>query len=375
MRILHTEASCGWGGQEIRILDEAAGLIDRGHQVWLACPPQAPIARAAPARGLQVLTIPLERTRPAGLFAMRALLREHAFDVVNSHSSTDTWLAALACASLKGAPPLVRTRHISAPVARSPSNRWLYARASRFVVTTGERLRQELIDGLGCDPQRVLSIPTGIDHDKFRPVSGRDERSAIRAELGLPDDRCLVGIVATLRSWKGHRYLVEAVAAMKSKVQLVIVGEGPQQEALLAQVAALGRPDLVRFAGQQADVAPWLRALDIFALPSYANEGVPQALMQAMFTGLPCVTTGAGAIGEIAVPGRTAVVVAMQDSEVLTAALSDLQRDPAWRAALGERARAHVLDGFTRERMLDRMSAVFEAAMRPGQPAPGALVG
>ncbi len=375
MRILHTEASCGWGGQEIRILDEAAGLIDRGHQVWLACPPQAPIARAAPARGLRVLTIPLERKRPAGLFAMRALLREHAFDVVNSHSSTDTWLAALACASLKGAPPLVRTRHISAPVARSPSNRWLYARASRFVVTTGERLRQELIDGLGCDPQRVLSIPTGIDHDKFRPVSGRDERSAIRAELGLPDDRCLVGIVATLRSWKGHRYLVEAVAAMKSKVQLVIVGEGPQQEALLAQVAALGRPDLVRFAGQQADVAPWLRALDIFALPSYANEGVPQALMQAMFTGLPCVTTGAGAIGEIAVPGRTAVVVAMQDSEVLTAALGDLQRDPAWRRALGERARAHVLDGFTRERMLDRMSAVFEAAMRPGQPAPGALVG
>ena len=108
---------------------------------------------------------------------------------------------------------------------------------------------------------------------------------------------------------------------------------------------------------------------------SYANEGVPQALMQAMFTGLPCVTTGAGAIGEIAVPGRTAVVVAMQDSEVLTAALGDLQRDPAWRRALGERARAHVLDGFTRERMLDRMSAVFEAAVRPGQPAPGARAG
>ncbi|HPU52027.1 MAG TPA: glycosyltransferase family 4 protein [Burkholderiaceae bacterium] len=366
MRILHTEASCGWGGQEIRILDEAAGMIDRGHEVWLACPPQAPIARAAPARGLRVLTAPLEKKRPAGLFAMRALLREHPFDVVNSHSSTDSWLAALACASLKAGPPLVRTRHISAPVARTASNRWLYARASRFVVTTGERLRRELIEGLGCDPQRVVSIPTGIDHEKFRPVTGREERAAIRAQLGLPDDRYLVGIVATLRSWKGHRYLIDAVAAMKTRVQLVIVGEGPQHEALLAQAAALGRPDLVRFAGQQADVAPWMRALDAFALPSYANEGVPQALMQAMFTGLPCVTTDAGAIGEIAVPGRTAVVVPMQDSAVLTAALSDLQRDPAWRSALGERARAHVLDGFTRDRMLDRMSAVFEAATQAG---------
>ena len=172
MRILHTEASCGWGGQEIRILDEAAGLIDRGHEIWLACPPQAPIARAAPARGLRVLTIPLERKRPAGLFAMRALLREHAFDVVNSHSSTDTWLAALACASLKGAPPLVRTRHISAPVARSPSNRWLYARASRFVVTTGERLRQE-IDAVvhrvkrvasGWEPELTIAADAVISH-------------------------------------------------------------------------------------------------------------------------------------------------------------------------------------------------------------------
>ncbi len=364
MRILHTEASCGWGGQEIRILDEAAGMIERGHELWLACPPQAPIAQAAPARGLRVVTLPVGRKRPAGVFAMRELLLSNHFDVINSHSSTDTWLSALACASLKTAPALVRTRHISAPVARNAANRWLYARASRFVVTTGESLRQELISGLGCSPQRVVSIPTGIDHQRFRPVAGRAERSEIRASLGLPDDRCLIGIVATLRSWKGHRFLVEAAASLAMKAQLVIVGDGPQDRALREQVAALGRPDLVRFAGQQADVAPWMRAFDVFALPSYANEGVPQALMQAMFTGLPCVTTTAGAIGEIALPGQTAVVVPMQDGVALADALAGLYRDPSWRSALGERARTHVLNGFTRERMLDRMSKLFEAAAR-----------
>ena len=365
MRILHTEASCGWGGQEIRILEESSGLMARGHELWLACPPQAPIAEAAAARGLTVRRLPIGRKRVAGLLAMRGLLREQRFDVINSHSSTDTWLSALACASLSDAPPLVRTRHISAPVASSAANRWLYARASHRVVTTGEQLRRELIQGLGCQPERVTSIPTGIDPERFRPPRDVDERRALRVELGLPTDRLLVGIVATLRSWKGHRYLIEAVAGLSRPVSLVVVGDGPQMDALRAQAEALARPGLVHFAGQQTEVAPWLRAFDLFALPSYANEGVPQALMQAMFSGLACVTTDAGAIGEVALPGQTAVVVPREDPVALGRALAGLLADPVWRPALGERARTHVLTRFTRERMLDDMLSVFGAVARP----------
>jgi len=63
MRILHTEASCGWGGQEIRILSEAGGLIERGHQVAIACPPHAPIARAAREQGIELLAMPIEKKR------------------------------------------------------------------------------------------------------------------------------------------------------------------------------------------------------------------------------------------------------------------------------------------------------------------------
>jgi len=361
MRILHTEASCGWGGQEIRILEESAGLMARGHELWLACPPQAPVAEAAAARGLTVRRLPIGRKRPAGLLALRALLREQRFDIINSHSSTDTWLAALACASLADAPPLVRTRHISAPVAASAANRWLYARASGRVVTTGEQLRSDLVERLGCEPARVRSIPTGIDIERFMPA----DKAAAKLALGLDPAHKHLGIVATLRSWKGHRYLIEAVAGLSRPVCLVVVGDGPQMGALQAQAQALGRPGLVHFAGQQADVARWLRAFDLFALPSYANEGVPQALMQAMFSGLACVTTDAGAIGEVALPGQTAVVVPREDPAALGQAVGALLADPAWRQALGTRARAHVLTRFTRERMLDDMLAVFGSVARP----------
>lgn len=362
MRILHTEASCGWGGQEIRILGESTGMIERGHEVVLACPPEATIAREAPRLGIETLTMPIGRKRLPGFLAMRALLRSRRFDVVNTHSSTDAWLAALACATLPGAPPMVRTRHISAPIASGAANRWLYARASRCVVTTGERLREDVIGRTGADPARVISIPTGIDDTLFSP----GDRAAARRALGLPEDRLIVGIVATLRSWKGHRYLVEAIASLADpRLMLVIVGDGPQQQALGQQVSEGALGDRVLLAGRRDDVPAWLKAFDVFALPSYANEGVPQALVQAMLSGLPCVTTTAGAIPEVAIDGKTAIIVPQQDVAALAGAIARLSADPALRATLGVRARAHCQAGFTRASMLDRMEAVFAAACEP----------
>lgn len=356
MRILHTEASCGWGGQEIRILSEATGLIARGHEVTLACPPEATIAREAPRAGIETLELPIARKRLPGFSAIRGLLAGRRFDVVNTHSSTDTWLVALACASLRGAPPMVRTRHISAPIARGVSNRWLYARASLRVVTTGEMLRDEVIERTGADPDRVVSIPTGIDDRRFAPA----DRAGARRALGLPEDRLIVGIVATLRSWKGHRFLVDAIASIDDpRVMLVIVGDGPQQQALERQVADGGLGDRVLLAGRRDDVPLWMQSFDLFALPSYANEGVPQALVQAMLCALPCVTTTAGAIPEVAVDGRTAIVVPQQDVGALRSALVRLAADPALRERLGTAAREHCRAGFTRDVMLDRMERVF----------------
>lgn len=363
MHILHTEASCGWGGQEIRILGESAGMIARGHRVTLVCPPEATIAREASRFGVERITLPIARKRPAGLLALRRLLAGGGFDVVNTHSSTDAWLVALANRTLSRPIPMVRTRHISAPIASGPGNRWLYARASRFVVTTGERLRLDVIERTGCRPDAVVSIPTGIDDRLFSP----GDAAAARQELGLPGERFIVGIVATLRSWKGHRYLIDAIASLPDpRLLLVIVGDGPQHEALVALIRDRGLQDQVRLTGRRDDVHRWMQAFDCFALPSYANEGVPQALVQAMLSGLPCVTTDAGAIPELAIDGETAIVVAREDTPALAGAIARMAGDQGLRARLGTAARTHCLNGFTRESMLDRMEAVFRAAASGG---------
>jgi glycosyltransferase involved in cell wall biosynthesis len=360
LSIGHTEASMGWGGQEIRILTEARGMIARGHRVVLYAPPGSRIAQEAAGYGVPCAVVPIERKRLAGLVALARAFRAARHDVVNTHSSTDSWLAALACRLLPNPPAIVRTRHISVPVPKDAKTRWLYRRATARVVTTGGAIAEQLVRDVGVDAARVESIPTGIDASSYGTVRREDARRA----LGLPGDVPIVGIVATLRSWKGHRHLVDALPRLAdARALLVLVGDGPQREALERQVAASGLSGRVRFADQQRDVAPWLAALDVFALPSTANEGVPQALVQAMLAGVPCVTTAAGAIPEIARDGETALVVPAGDPAALAAAIDRLLADPELRDRLAAAARAYVAPRFGLDTMLDRMEAAFRRAL------------
>ncbi len=364
MNIVHTEASCGWGGQEIRILEESRGLIERGHEVRVLCPATSRIFEEGPKRGVPTTALPIGRKNLQGLFALRRFLKQNPVDVINTHSSTDTWLAALACRTLIKAPPIVRTRHISSPIPNNWASRWLYTRAVSHIVTTGEALRQQVIEQTGADPARITSVPTGIDPERFKPG---DKREA-RIKLGLDPEANYIGIVATLRSWKGHLYLLEAFAKLDAPGwKLLIVGDGPQRETLLKRVDELKIKQNIILAGQQPNPEDWLRTMDIFCLPSYANEGVPQAILQAMLTGLPIVTTPIGAILEAVTDGETALIVPPKDATALAAAIARLLDDPDLATRLGAAARRRASADFSRETLLDHMEQVFLQATQTGK--------
>lgn len=360
MNIVHTESSCAWGGQEIRVLSEMAGMLRRGHQMLLLCPAEARIHAEAQARGIPVEALPIGRKRIPGVLALRRRLKSLRPDLVVTHSSTDSWLAALATRLWGGAPRIVRTRHISAKVRQNATTRWLYAGAADHIVTTGERLRQELIRDLGLPEERVTSVPTGIDLARFAP----GDRGAARRQLGLAADGPIIGIIATLRSWKGHRYLLDAFAQLEdSAARLLVVGDGPGRDNLRRQAEELGIADRFLMPGNQTDVAPWLAALDIFVLPSYANEGVPQAIMQAQACGLPVVSTPVGSIPEIVADGVTGLLVKPRDAAALKTALEQLLRDDALRGRLGAAALAQARERYADSRMLDRMEAIFRQVL------------
>ena len=335
-------------------------MIERGHQVTVLCPAESRIYAEASRWGVTTAALPIGKKNLAGMMVLRRWLKSNRIDVLNTHSSTDSWLAALACATLNDAPPIVRTRHISAPIPDNAPTRWLYTKATRHIVTTGETLRRELIERNGYPPSMITSVPTGVDPERFTP----GDKPAARKKLGLMPDIHYIGIVATLRSWKGHLYLLDAFANLNlPEWRLLIVGDGPMRAALQQRIVELGIADRVILAGQQKNPEDWLRALDIFCLPSYANEGVPQALLQAALTGIPVVTTAVGSIAEVIQSGISGMVVETKSSQAIGDAITELIGNPERATDLARHALQSTRAQFTRHNMVDQMESCFTRVM------------
>ncbi|MBL8521701.1 MAG: glycosyltransferase family 4 protein [Betaproteobacteria bacterium] len=361
LSILHTEASQGWGGQEIRILTEAEGFLARGHRVMIATPREAPIFAAAQQRGIPVAGVDLRKKRLGNLKALRAWLQHEApvFDVVNTHSSTDAWLVALSGLGGRRVPPVVRTRHVSTPIHANFATRWLYTKATAHVVTTGESLRLQLHRETGMPLERTSSVRTGIDLARFTPL----DQAAMRAKLSIPD-RPTLGILATMRDWKGHHDLFDAMKLLKDRFpawQLLVIGGGPAGPELARRVAAERLEDTIRMVGNQDNVPEWLSALDLFVLPSYASEGVPQGIMQAMACALPVVATPVGAIGEAVQDGLTGLMTAPRDPAQLASTLARLMDSAPLRRQMGQAGLAFARAHFGIDIMVDGMESVFRA--------------
>lgn len=363
MRILHTEASTGWAGQEIRILNECAGMRKRGYDVRVVAPADAQIVVEAKRYGVPVHTLPLDKRRPSSVGALLRLYKEIKPDVVITHSSSDTWLVAISAKLSRRRPAVIRMRHLSTPVAGGALNRWLYGGALDKLVTTGAFIRLMLIEKLKLDPNSVVSIPTGTDISRYVP----GDKAKARQELSLPASAPIIGIVAALRSWKGHRFLISALQDPRlSGAVLVIVGDGPQRPMLEQQVAEAGVKDRVMFVGRRDDVWRWLPAFDVFALPSTGHETTPQAIQQAMACGIPVVTTPTGAGLELVTDGETGVVVESENSAALADGIARVLNDKALAHKFATIGPKHVQAHFTETAMLDSMEKVVREVTQKG---------
>lgn len=361
--ILHTEASLGWGGQERRIFAEAQIMRQRGHEVLLAVDPRGELYQRSLAAGLPVHPLPFggRRNFPA-ILALRRLLRRRSVAILNTHSSLDSWVGLLAVMGRRSRTKLVRTRHLSTPIQTSWPTRFLY-QSPDAIITTGQAIKNLIIERAKVPADRLYSIPTGVPLDRFypRPPGGRAGHLP-----PWPQDTCIIGSVAVLRSWKGHLYVVEALEKVRqagAKASLVFVGEGPYRVVIEAKVAELNLADYVYFAGYQDNVPDWLSRLDLVVLASYANEGVPQSLLQAMAMARPVVGAACGGIPEIVLPDINGLLVPPKDSQALAEALIRLIRDPAQREKFGLAGLELVRQRYSLEQMAAATEQVYARLM------------
>jgi glycosyltransferase involved in cell wall biosynthesis len=354
LKILHTEASCGWGGQEIRILTESQVFIRHQHEVILAADKNSQIAKKASNYGVKTFPITLSKKRWADFKALRNLIIQEQPDLISCHSSTDHWLAALARLTIKHRTAIIRTRHISTPVHRNLPTKWLYSSGADAIMTTGTAIREHLVNNGFGQPDYIFSIPTGIDLELFSP----GDRQKQRKQLNLPESHFIFGIVATLRSWKGHADLIEAFDKLdNSNSTLIIVGDGPQMANCKALALQTKRPENIKFFGNQENVVPHLQAIDCFVLPSYANEGVPQALLQAMAVGVPVISCPIGGIPESVEGYANSTLVPTKDADSLCLAM--MRQLEHQHQIKPERQMAHSL-----ERMYESVLSVYNLAIQ-----------
>jgi glycosyltransferase involved in cell wall biosynthesis len=215
-----------------------------------------------------------------------------------------------------------------------------------FVVAPSRAMARFLADH-GLPAERIHVVQNGIDVGaRGKPRSAGTDRPLV------------LGTAASLEYQKGIDVLLAAVALLEGRPRIEIFGDGSRRGRLEDQAAALGVE--ARFAGHVEDLRQRIRELDIFVLPSRA-ENFPVAALEAMAAALPVVATRVGGVPELVVDGETGILVEPDDPRALAAAIAGLASDPARRAALGDAGRRRASEMFDADRMATRMLALYEA--------------
>jgi len=228
------------------------------------------------------------------------------------------------------------------------------------LIAVADAVAHALVEG-GVPQHRVTTVRSGIAQG-MAPSDG--EGTEVRERLGISNGDCVVGIVAHILPHKGYDDLIHALALVKEKVphvRCMIVGETPRKrflQRLLQLAERLSVRDRLTLAGVQEDVAPFLRAMDLFVLPSH-TEGLPITILEAMAAGRPVIATSVGGIPEVVRDGETGLLVPERDPRRLADAVLRLLETPGLAKAMGEAGRKRIEEAFTLEREARQTSLLY----------------
>jgi glycosyltransferase involved in cell wall biosynthesis len=284
-------------------------------------------------------------------------MRSAQIDVVNTHSSADSWCSGIA-ARLLGK-KVVRTRHLSTPIRKGLNSRILYNRLADRVVTTCEAAVAPIREQARLSQERCCSIPTGVDPSELQVSKVQAQRW--REARGISPDTWLIGTVCVLRTWKGIFDLLRAAHMLRheSKIRWVVVGSGINEPEFLAEHQALGLEQQVLFTGTIEPPFEAMAAMDTFCLLSTGHEGVSQALLQAAYLGKPLLATDVGGSPEVCLHHQTGLLVPPVSPADVAQAASWMAHHPHEARAMGEAAHELVAKRFTRQIMADQMEQIF----------------
>jgi glycosyltransferase involved in cell wall biosynthesis len=197
-----------------------------------------------------------------------------------------------------------------------------------------------------------------VSISQFHP-NGATLRLAKRQEIGAQPEHFLIGIVARLEPWKGHRYFVEAfaeIAPQFPEARVILVGEGSLRGELEQMTREKNLQGRLSFLGVRKDVAQLVNCLDLFVLPSLPGEGLPNVLLEAMACHIPVIATRVGGVPELVRDNQNGYLVPPGDAEALRTALVQALSNRTRLQEIARAGRATVEENFS----LSQQIATFE---------------
>ncbi|CAH0219447.1 D-inositol-3-phosphate glycosyltransferase [Roseomonas sp. CECT 9278] len=365
--MLQVLPALGAGGVERGTLEIADALVRAGWRAFVASA-GGPLVARLEALGARHVTLPLATKSPVGIWrnaaALDGLVRREGIGILHARSRAPAWSAWLA-ARRSGA-HFVTTYHgtYNEGVPGKRLYNSVMARGER-VIAISHFIADHLRARHGTDPARIRIIPRGVDDSLFDPARVEPDRIArLRAAWAVPQARPVVMLPARLTRWKGQGVLVEAMARLPGDALALLVGDAQGRagfvDELRGRIAALGLADRVRLVGHAEDMPAALLLADVVVHASTDAEAFGRTVIEAQAMERCVIASDLGGPRETVEEGVTGWRVPPGDAAALAGAIGRVLALPAAeRAAMGARARASVLAGFTTARMQAATLAVY----------------
>lgn len=354
MKILHLDTGLTLRGGQWQLLMLARGLKKRGHAQWIVCPRESALRSLVQHEGLETLALAVHSVGSApALLRLRGLVRSQHFQIVHAHDGrgqTLSWLASLGTPARR-----VASRRVVFTPRRSLIHRLKYTHTCHGVIAVSEFVREHLLQ-CGIPRAKIEVIPDGINFPGALPTPA--EKAQAREHFQLGERDFVIGCAGAFTAEKGQETAIQAVQLVAQRLpgaRLVLAGDGPLRHALMEKYR--DPQGLIRMTGYLEDLAPFMRCLDLFLMPSI-SEGLGSSALIAMSYGVPVIASRTGGLPEIVTDGETGWLAEAGSAGDLSGKIVCAAADPDRLAKMGNLGRERAKE-FTDDIMTERTEAFY----------------
>lgn len=355
IHVLHVVPGLYPGGMELSMSRIINSLVEKGYRHSVVCLKGDAVIRKNIHDSVPIYCLHSNKSELSIIARMREIILQVRPTVIHARNWSAWPDVAIARIMLRDRPPLIFSFHGLDSSGPMPLRRRIISRllalVTTHIFTVSEASKKLLAQHVGLPKSRIDVIANGIDTEQFQPAKTTSTNNGT----------IVIGTAGSLSPVKNQALLIRACAELSKfgiDINLRLAGEGLERSHLLELSESQGIGDRVHLLGQIADVSGFLQRLDIFVLPS-DSEAHPNALLEAMSCGLPCISTHVGGVPEMLEWGRCGHLVQAGDLDGLIEAIRQLANDPVGRKTLGNAALKRVSANYSLDQMVNHYAKLY----------------